>query len=42
MRRNGYIVLLSAAVACVAVVIVLATGALSGTHSADTASGRSP
>jgi hypothetical protein len=42
MRRNGYIVLLTAAFACVAVAIVLATGALSGTHSADTASGRSP
>jgi hypothetical protein len=42
MRRNGYIVLLTAAVACVAVAVVLATGALSGAHNAGTASGSSP
>src|SRR5271155_2056719 len=42
MRRNGYIVLLVAAVAWVAVAIVLGTGALSSAHTVITPSGASP
>jgi Arylsulfotransferase (ASST) len=42
MRRNGYIVLLVAAVAWVTVAIVLGTGALSGAHTVVTPSGVSP
>ena len=42
MRRNGYIVLLIAVVALVAVAVVLDTGALSGRHSVVTSSGPSP
>jgi hypothetical protein len=42
MKRNGYIVLLVAAVAWITVAIVLGTGALSGAHTVVTPSGRSP
>ncbi len=42
MRRNGYIVLLIAAVAGVTVVIVVGARALFGAHTAVTPSGRSP
>jgi len=42
MKRNGYIVLLVAAVAWVVVAVVLSTGALSGAHTLVTPSGPSP
>jgi arylsulfotransferase ASST len=42
MKRNGYIVLLVAAVAWVTVAVVLSTGALSGAHTLVTPSGPSP
>ncbi|HYM54424.1 MAG TPA: hypothetical protein VES97_03620, partial [Solirubrobacteraceae bacterium] len=42
MRRNGYIVLLVAAVAWVTVAVVLETGALSGAHTVVPPSGPSP
>jgi hypothetical protein len=42
MRRNGYIVLLIAAVAVVAVVVIVATGTSSGKHLGVSASARAP
>jgi Arylsulfotransferase (ASST) len=42
MKRNRFVVLLLAAVACVVVAVVLATGSLSGTHTPALPSGASP